>query len=263
MVLVGCYAPHPPEGVPCASNGACPSPLTCAAGLCEREALPPDGFECTPIALGAGMLAVPRMASPVLDGDLADWPTCFVPIDPASTPSRDLDGSARFVKGRFSIARDDAHIYVAAEVMGILPLGDQAAPAVYENNSISLYLDGDGSFTTMQYDPDAIQIVIDHANRAQGFRSGTQLTAPGLTSAAKTTGTTFSIEVALTPATFGRTAFAPAIGFDLGFEGGDGTSQYSETWWYQACGPPACGCTNGMAAPYCDARAFGRATLAP
>ncbi|MEO8554216.1 MAG: hypothetical protein ABI678_29775, partial [Kofleriaceae bacterium] len=77
VVLIGCYAPHPPEGAPCAANGACPSPLVCAGGRCEREALPDDAFSCTPIAVGAGMLAAARIATPVLDGNLTDWPTCF------------------------------------------------------------------------------------------------------------------------------------------------------------------------------------------
>ena len=263
MVLVGCYAPHPPEGAPCAANGACPSPLMCAAGHCERDPLPEDAFACAPIAAGAGMLTAPRIATHSLDGDLADWPTCFVAISAATNPSRDLDGTARFLNGKFAIARDDAHVYIAAELTGIAPLGDQPVPAIYQNNSISLYLDGDGTFDSMQYDTDAIQIVIDHANRVQAFRNSTQVTAPGLTSAAKTTGTTFAIEVALQPSTFGRAGFAATIGFDLGFEGGDGTVQYSEAYWFQGCAAPACGCTNGMAAPFCDAREFGHAALAP
>ncbi|MEO8553449.1 MAG: sugar-binding protein, partial [Kofleriaceae bacterium] len=192
-----------------------------------------------------------------------DWPTCFVPIDAATNPSRDLDGTARFLHGRFSIARDDTHVYVAVEVSGIAPLGDQPLPAIYKNNSISLYLDGDGTFATMLYDPDAIQIVIDHANHLQGFRSASAVAAPGVTSAVKTTGATFTIEIAVQASTFGRATLAPTLGFDLGFEGGDGTAQYSETYWFQGCAPPACGCLNGMAAPFCDARSFGRATLAP
>ena len=264
MVLIGCYAPHPPEGAPCASNGACPEPLLCTAGHCERELRPEvDAFACTPIATGVGVLTAPTIPAPTLDGDLSDWPTCFVPIDPATNPARDLDGIGRFLSGRFAIARDATHLYIAAEVVAILPLGNRPPPAVYENNSISLYLDGDGSFATMLYDADAIQIVIDHANRVQAFRNSAPRAAAGLTSAAKLTGTTFQIEVAIQPATFGRTSFANAIGFDIGFEGGDGTAQYSETWWYRACGPPACGCSNGMAAPYCDARGFGRALLGP
>lgn len=264
MVLIGCYAPQPPEGVPCASNGACPEPLLCTRGHCERDLVPDeDAFVCTPIAAGTGLLTAPPIAAPALDGDLADWTTCFVAIDPTTNPVRDLDGTKRYLSGRFSIAHDATHIYVAVEVMGIAPLGDQPLPAVYKNNSISLYVDGDGSFTSMLYDADAFQIVVDHANRVQAFRDGGVRTATGLTSAVKTTGTMFSIEVAIPPATFGRTSFASSIGFDLGLEGGDGTDQYSETWWYRACGPPACGCANGMAAPYCDARGFGRAQIAP
>jgi hypothetical protein len=36
----------------------------------------------------------------------------------------------------------------------------------------------------------------------------------------------------------------------------------SELVWFQACKPPDCGCTNGDAAPYCDARELGTATFA-
>lgn len=224
--------------------------------------MPEDSFACTPIATSVGMLTAPRIAAPIVDGDLADWPTCFVRIDPATNPKRDLDGTARFLSGRFSIAHDDTRLYIAAEVDGMPPLGERPPPAVYENNSISLYLDGDGTFLTMQYDTDAAQIVIDHANRVQAFRRGATITVPGLTTAARTTGNRFAIEIAVQAQAFGRTALADVIGFDIGFEGGDGLKQYSEAYWFQSCGPPTCGCTNGMAAPYCDAREFGRATLA-
>jgi hypothetical protein len=222
-----------------------------------------DARACTPIAAGAGMLTAPRIGTPTIDGDLADWSTCFVRIESATNPTRNLDGTGRYLSGRFSIAHDGVQLYIAAEVDGIAPLGERPAPAVYENNSISLYLDGDGSFATRQYDADAVQIVVDHANRVQAFRSSNQVTVPGLTTNARTTGTRFAIEVAVRPSTFGRAAHSNVVGFDIGFEGGDGTIQYSEVYWFQACGPPACGCMNGMAAPYCDARTFGRATLAP
>ena len=235
----------------------------CTAGHCRKEPLPEDTFACTPIAAGAGMLTAPRIAAPIIDGDLADWQACFVRIDPTTNPKRDLDGTGRFLSGRFSVAHDDAQLYIAAEVDGIPPLGEQPLPAVYENNSISLYLDGDGTFLTMRYDLDAVQIVIDHANRVQSFRRGAAITVPGVTTAARTIGNQFAIEIAVQPSTFGRTALSDVIGFDIGFEGGDGTIQYSEAYWFQACGPPTCGCTNGMAAPFCDAREFGRAMLAP
>lgn len=239
----------------------------CSAGQCRREALPvdasADAFACTPIAAGAGKVTVPRVTTPVIDGDLADWTTCFLTLDPATNPTRDLDGSMRYLGGRFSVAHDGMRLYIAAEVDGIAPLGDQPTPLVYQNNSISLYLDGDGSYTSMQYDLDAVQIVIDHANRVQAFRRGTTVTVPGVSTAAHTMGTHFTIEIALQPSTFGRTAMSSVMGFDIGFEGGNGMEQYSEVYWYQACGLPQCGCSPTNAAPYCDAREFGRASLSP
>jgi len=58
-------------------------------------------------------------------------------------------------------------------------------------------------------------------------------------------------------------AFASTIGFDIGFESGDGATQTSELIWFEGCGPPTCGCANGVSAPFCDAREFGTAILAP
>lgn len=239
----------------------------CSGGQCRREALPVDAavdaFACTPITAGAGRLNAPRVTAPIIDGDVGDWTACFVTLSPATNPARDLDGTMRFLNGRFSVAHDGTRLYIAADVEGIAPLGDQPLPSVYENNSISLYLDGDGSFASMQYDPDAVQIVIDHANRVQAYRNGALVTIPGVVTAVKTVGTRFAIEVAIQASAFGRTAMASSMGFDIGFEGGDGVDQYSEVYWYQACGLPACGCSLTNAAPYCDAREFGRASLSP
>ena len=111
--------------------------------------------------------------------------------------------------------------------------------------------------------PDAIQIVVDHANRSQGFHSG-QSTPVSLATATRTTGSTFTIEIAVEPSTLSAAAFASTIGFDIGFESGDGAMQTGELVWFESCGPPACGCTNNnQSAPYCDARQFGTLTLAP
>lgn len=273
-MLGGCYAPQPPEGAPCTSNGACPAPLACSGGHCIAGVLhdaqrdsPGAGSDaaaaCTPIANGSAALVAPVVHAPALDGNLADWSTCFVSLDAASNPTRDLGANGNFPSGRFSIARDSSHVYLAAEVMGVLPLGDQPPPAVYLNNSISVYVDGDGHPTTAAYGPHAAQIVIDHANQLQAFRSGTEIVLPNFASAARTNGATYTIELAIAPATLGLTTFGSTLGFDIGFEGGDGTTQTSEVLWVETCGPPACTCTNASAldAPYCDARDFGTASL--
>ena len=260
LVVAGCFSPHAPPGAPCASNRACPESLICAFGKCVTE-VPP----CIPIASGAGRLTVPRLdSSIVLDGDISDWPTCFVTVDPSSAGLvRDLGAGGKFASGRFSVAADPGHLYVAAEVQSVPPLGDQPPPAVYLNNAISVYFDGDGQFTTAAYDADAAQIVVDHANRMQAFHGGSTITVPEVASAAQTGTSTFTIEMSVTPRTFGLAAFGNPIGFDIGLVGGDGVVMTSELVWYQACAPPACGCTNGDAAPYCDAREFGTADFAP
>ncbi len=261
LLVAGCYAPTLPEGIPCSTNRSCPESLMCAFGKCVSE-MPP----CLPVENGTGKLTVPRLDEAlVLDGDLADWPTCFVTLDPSSAGLvRDLGAGGAFASGRFSVAADARHLYVGAEVQIVPPLGDQPPPAVYLNNAISVYFDGDGSFTQARYDADAAQIVVDHANRRQAFRSGTgTVTVPEVTSAAMTGTSTFTIEMAVTPATFGLTAFGNPLGFDIGLVGGDGSIMTSELVWFQACAPPACGCSNNDAAPYCDAREFGTAAIAP
>jgi len=265
VVLAGCFHPTPPEGAPCTTSVDCPASQVCSAGTCASHPAtdapadgdPPGG--CTPIVAGSGALTAPRIAPIRLDGMLDDWTACFVALDTGNATIRDLNGGGAYATGRFSIAHDDTRFYIAAEVMGVPPLGDQPPPAVYENDSISIYLDADGVFDSATYDADAIQIVIDHANRSQQFHAS-QLT--NFASAVRGTGNLFTLELAIQPSTLGATAFAPTIGFDIGFEGGDGVDQTSELLWYVACAPPACGCTNGDSAPYCDARQLGTATLA-
>lgn len=260
LLATGCYAPVPPDGVACSSSELCPSPLTCVAGICRR-----DPASCTPIVAGPGSLTAPRLAHPLaLDGDLGDWPTCFVPLDTTSAGLlRDLGAAGHFPSGRFSIAHDDTHLYIGAEVADVPPLGDQPLPAVYLNNAISVYLDGDGVFTLPSYDADAAQIVVDHANREQAFRSGQAVAPPEVASFARTDRNTFTIELSVAPSTFGRAAFSRSMGFDIGLLGGDGATTSSEVIWFQRCAAPTCGCTNRDSAPYCDAREFGTVGLAP
>jgi hypothetical protein len=218
---------------------------------------------CTPIATGAAQLTAPTIQAPVIDGDLADWPTCFVTIDAATNPTRDLGANGMFPSGRFSIARDASHVFVAAEVIGVPPLGMQPPPSVYLNNSISVYVDGVGHSTMAAYDAHAAQIVVDHANQLQAFRDGTEVMLPNLVTAAKTTGATYTIEMSIAASSLSLFAFGSTLGFDIGFEGGDGTTQTSEVLWVQTCGPPACVCSmsSAQAAPFCDAREFGVAAL--
>jgi hypothetical protein len=263
LVVAGCYRPSVQEGNPCTANHECPAPLTCTNNRCVSPGGSTDAAACTPIVVGPGALTAPRVASIMIDGDLSDWPTCFITLDPNTAIIRDLVPLGDYSTGRFTVAHDATHVYIAAEVTGVAPLGEQPLPAIYQNDSISIYLDADGVFTTARYDPDAIQIVVDHADRSQGYRSGQLASAPNLVTAARTTGSTFAIEIALRPSTLSAAAFASTIGFDIGFESGDGAQQTSELVWFESCGPPTCGCTNGDSAPYCDARQLGTLALAP
>ena len=259
LLWVGCYAPEIPEGSACSADEQCPQSLGCYFGKCLAAAPP-----CVPNETGPGALTAPRLTSPIaLDGDLSDWPTCFVTVDTMTAGLiRDLDGSGRFAPGRFSVAADENRVYVAAEVSVLPPLGDHLPPDVYLNNAISVYFDADGVFLTARYDEDAAQIVVDHANRTQGFAIGRGLVdLPELASGTAVGASTFTIELSITPKTLGSSSFARTIGFDIGLVGGNGETMSSELVWFQRCGPPDCECTNGQSAPFCDARQFGALTI--
>lgn len=43
LLLAGCYAPSPMPGAPCTQAGACPAPLVCTLGTCERAPTDLDG----------------------------------------------------------------------------------------------------------------------------------------------------------------------------------------------------------------------------
>jgi hypothetical protein len=272
LAVIGCYRPNPPDGVACSTSGACPDPLTCVLGTCVAHATDGpvagsdgSGSACDAIATGAGLLTAPLVSSPLaIDGDLSDWPTCFVTLTTATAGLvRDLGAAGNFPSGRFSVAADATHLYIGAQVDGVLPLGDEPPPDVYQNNAISVYIDGDGMIGSAIYDSDAEQIVVDHADQEQAFHSGSLATLTNLASAARTDGSTFTIELAVEPSTFGLVTFGSTIGFDIGIVAGDGSAMSSELVWFQRCAAPDCGCSNGDAAPYCDAREFGSLVIRP
>jgi hypothetical protein len=255
-----CYNPKPPPDVPCSDDSACPASMACMFGTCV-----PAGPPCTAIATAPGQLTVPMLDNPpVVDGDLTDWTTCFISVTPATAGEvRDLGADGMFAAGQFSVAADAGHLYIGAFVHSVPPLGSALPPMVYLNNSVSVYVDGDGVSTTATYDDNAAQIVVDHANREAAFRTGQVVSLPDVVSAAMTGSATFTIEMSITPASLGLTGFGSDLGFDIGLVGGDGTIMTSELVWYQACAPPTCGCAGSGAAPFCDAREFGSVVLAP
>lgn len=266
VFVAGCYAPTPPEGIACGDDTACPSSLMCSMGKCVSSPLDaPLPPACIPIEEGVGALVIPKLeAAPTVDGDLSDWPTCFVSVDQSNAGLvRDLGAGGKFAPGRFSIGANGDRLYVVAEVQSVLPLGDHAVPDVYLNNAISVYFDGDGEFLTNAYGDDAAQIVIDHANRTASFQAdnGGIIEIPEQLNAARVGASTFTIEMSITPASLGLDAFASTIGFDIGLVGGDGEVMTSELVWFQACGDPECVCSAGHSdsAPYCDSRQFGTA----
>lgn len=227
-----------------------------------------DGSTCIPITGAAGVLVVPRVATPPkIDGDLADWPTCFVRLDAANAGQvRILEGAGGvFPAGEFTLLHDGARLYIGARMAGAPPLGDNGGPELYENDSISVYVDADGSLVN-GYGADALQIVVDHAGRMQGFRHPQMVDVVNAEKAARLAGDgkAYTVELAVAPATFGAASFGPNVGFDIAWNDGTGTNQLSELVWFKKCGASSsCGCENGDDAPYCDSRQFGVAKLLP
>jgi len=43
LLVAGCYAPQPPQGLPCSAPDGCPEGQMCAAGVCSSTAPGPDG----------------------------------------------------------------------------------------------------------------------------------------------------------------------------------------------------------------------------
>jgi hypothetical protein len=227
---------------------------------------PRDGPPCTPIANGSGRLTAPSVETPpTIDGDISEWTTCFVTLDDANAALVIDPGNVnKFPTGRFALEHDAGHVYFAAQVTGIAPLGSATPPNIYKNNAIELYVTGKGPSMNIGYDADTLQIDIDHANREQGYSGGNAMTTTGVTSMT-TLGSdqvTYTIEASVVPGTFGLTAFGSSIGFDFAIDDGSGASQLSSLIWYEGCGAGNCPMTN-CDQPYCDQREFGSAALAP
>jgi hypothetical protein len=231
----------------------------------SRDA-PLDGPPCTPIADGSGRLTVPSVETPpTIDGDISEWTTCFVTLDAANAALvLDPGNENKFPSGRFALEHDAGHVYFAAQVTGIAPLGSATAPAIYKNNAIELYVTGNGPSMNMGYDADTLQIDIDHANREQAYSVGNAASTMDVTSVTTlgSDGVTYTIEASVEPGTFGLTAFGSSIGFDFAIDDGSGASQLSSLIWYEGCGANDCA-GSACNQPFCDQREFGSAALAP
>lgn len=229
----------------------------------------PDASGCRSITTNMpGSLVAPKVASaPNVDGDLSDWQTCFVPLNRNTAYSvRDVAGSGTYPSGEFSVVHDGAKIYVAVRMAKVGSLGDESDGAdIFRNDSAEIYFDADGVLA-QTYGSDTTQIVVDHAGRRQGFRMSAVADAPSTRSAARVAndGASFTIELEVAPATFGRSSFANPLGFDVAFNDGDGQSQLTQIIWFQKCRQSSgCGCADGNDSPYCDGRQFGSLMLEP
>src|SRR5579883_1314388 len=211
---------------------------------------PRDAASCTPLATGSQSIAIPAVTTPpTIDGQLGDWDTCFIVLDGSN--AQNIAGSPPYPRGRFAVEHDGDTLYVAAEVIGVPPLGSAGLPDIYVNNAIELYLDGDGRPTTQSYDAHTAQLVIDHDNLQQWFVNGGATSLPSVTSAvgSGSDGKTYRVEVAVPASALGLAHFASPMGFDIDWASGSGQSQLARLAWAQTC--PSC--VNDLC---CDAREF-------
>ncbi|HTR54415.1 MAG TPA: sugar-binding protein [Kofleriaceae bacterium] len=259
LALVGCQFRG---GAANGSDGA-PPPRDAA-----RDA-PPDvprdatTTSCTPIAGGSGAITVPRLTSaPAIDAsDFGDWVACFIDLSSANAAlvRNEVGMPASYPSGRFSLEYVGTTLYVAAEVVGVPPLGSAAPPVIYENASVELYIDGDGLATAQSYDAHTQQIDVDHNGALQAYSNSSADTLTGVTSSVVTEAddVTFRMVVAVPASALGLAQFASPFGFDVDWSEGNGTSQLAEVYWAQTCSTCTCG------GAYCDARELGSATIAP
>lgn len=225
-----------------------------------------DSGTCRSITTGTpGSLVARKVASaPSIDGDLSDWDTCFFAIDRNNAYSvRDIAGTGAYPSGEFSVVHDGAKIYVAVRMAKVDALGGATGTSLFLNDAAEIYFDTDGVLA-QDYTSDAMQIIVDHTGKHQGFRNQATVDTPLVKSAALSAGEKITIELEVTPSTFGRTTFANPIGFDVALDNGDGSNQLTQIVWFQKCRKSSgCGCTDGNDSPYCDGRQFGSLMLEP
>lgn len=228
-----------------------------------RDALGDAAASCTPIASGSAAITVPTLTTaPAVNGsNFDDWVACFIDLSTttAALVRNEIGTPAAYPSGRFSLEYVGTTLYLAAEVVGVPPLGSGAPPAIYNNNSVEFYIDGDGLAAVQSYDTHTIQLDIDHNGAQQAFSNNALVSPPGITSSVFTEadGKTFQMVVAVPASALGLTQIASPFGFDLDWSLGNGSQQLAEVYWAQTCASCTCG------GAYCDAREFGTATIAP
>ena len=217
----------------------------------------------------SGQLAARRAGFAVnVNGDLGEW-SCvpFVRVDQDSGVAR-YPGAVT-IAAEIATLWDDAGLYVAARVLDPAVQGNDATEIFY-NDSIELYLDGDGNLTGA-FGADDHQYVIDHANRRRDYGPQPSVNPPGgeLTSAARLIDGGYVVEARISAGALGKSAFAAGnqVGFTFGATNGNGNAQQQLLYWYRnpgttTCSCAGCCCTNdGNDWPHCNTHRFGRITL--
>jgi hypothetical protein len=216
-----------------------------------------DAGSCTPIATGSAAISVPAVVTPPsIDGNLDDWNTCFIELDGSN--AQNIAGAPPFASGRFALEYGSDTLYLAAEVVGVAPLGSAGLPDIFVNNAVEIYVDGDGLASAAAYDAHTAQLVVDHNNAQKWFVTGQAMNLPQVATAVTlgSDGVTYRVEIAVPATALGLVQLASPFGFDIDWTTGSGATQLSRIAWAQTC--PSC-----TKDPCCDAREFGTATLAP
>lgn len=251
--------PTSPSGVD-ASTAANTSPLGDAQGRCQS----------TPASGPGELLAGRRTSTVTIDGQLDDWSCAsFMRIDTASAAKVIGDASTLTVWEVAAMWDEDA-VYVAVRTTDANLEGNSAD--IYMNDSIEVYLDGDGVLTGA-FGPDDHQYVLDHLGNVRDYGPDPEITPTSpFASTVTTSKTGWVAELRVDRNLLGTTPLSSGRGLGFDFTGNDGVDQASHVIWYYAptctcsqTGTDACCCGapgNGDD-PHCNTQRFGRLRLAP
>lgn len=243
-----------------ASHEANTSPLGDAQGHCQS----------TPASGPGELLAGHRTSTVTIDGQLDDWNCAsFLRVDVTSAAKVVGDASTRTVWEVAAVWDEDA-IYVAVRTTDATLDGNSAD--IYLNDSIEVYLDGDGVLTG-SYGPEDHQYVLDHLGNVRDYGPDPEITPTSPFAAAVTSSKIGWIaELRVDKSLLGATPLSSGRGLGFDFAGNDGLDQASHVVWYYA---PTCTCSQtgndacccGAAGdgddPHCNTQRFGRLRLAP
>jgi hypothetical protein len=233
----------------------------------DADSAPDAEAECIPTmqAGDGGVLQIGAVPAPLtVDGDLRDWPSCGrVTLDRTTAAASRLGTPAALPAASLTVRHDGAAaLYVGVHVTGTTD--GNATSLVYLNDSVEIYVDGDGMFPASGYDSNTLQIVVDHLGHAEAYKVGVLQAFPaGVSAAAAHVAGGYVVEVRFAASALGQVSFSD-IGFDFALNKANGTAQQWQLIYAQSCTcATGCCCPNGDNAPFCEARQFAAAHIVP